>query len=412
MLAWLCGGIGGLLSLAALVGAWVAARRRRLIDDLPTVTTAGAFIGQIEIIARAEAGVGGPLRGCFSGQPVVWQRWTISEHYRRTRTVTRRVGNRTVTSTETYSGWEEIASGGEGTVCRLVDDEGEVQLDPQGATVVPQLSYDDELADTDPRYVAWGGSGAISGSTGHRRMVEESIAVGTPLYVLGFARERSDAVAIEIAADPRQEAFFISTAGERAAASSARWTQIGWLLLALLIAGAAAGLGAKTVAASPAVPVAVAAGGVLLLWAAGWLYTAYASLVRLRNRLLQAISNVDVQLARRAQLIPELVRVVEALARHERDTQTALARLRSAVTGAGPVAAAVRLVVEGYPALVADGASADLMRALADTETRLARARGYATALAAQVATRQQIVPDRWCAAWAGLREPVRIPTW
>lgn len=58
-----------------------------------------------------------------------------------------------------------------------------------------------------------------------------------------------------------------------------------------------------------------------------WLFN---SAVRLRNRAREAFSGVDVQLKRRHDLVPNLVRTVGAYARHERDALDEVTRLRGA----------------------------------------------------------------------------------
>ena len=64
---------------------------------------------------------------------------------------------------------------------------------------------------------------------------------------------------------------------------------------------------------------------------------AYNSLVGLRQRVRQAWANVDVQLKRRNDLIPNLIRVIEGLRDYEQQVQTELAHLRAqlAVTAPG-----------------------------------------------------------------------------
>src|SRR5690606_20925763 len=64
-------------------------------------------------------------------------------------------------------------------------------------------------------------------------------------------------------------------------------------------------------------------------WLAGWFVVTFNSLVCVRQRMLRAWSNVDVQLKRRATLIPRLLNILQGLRAHERDVQETLAHLRS-----------------------------------------------------------------------------------
>jgi LemA protein len=128
-----------------------------------------------------------------------------------------------------------------------------------------------------------------------------------------------------------------------------------------------------------ALALAVIAGGLL-----------YNRLVSARQRVREAWSAIDVQLQRRASLIPNLVETVKGYASFERDTLQRVTTARSAVASApGPRAAAaasdeltsaVHLLVavaEAYPDLKASQRFAQLQADLADTENLIAFARNY-----------------------------------
>ncbi len=114
----------------------------------------------------------------------------------------------------------------------------------------------------------------------------------------------------------------------------------------------------------------------------------YNRLVRNRNRVDNAWAQVDVQLKRRYDLIPNLVESVKGYAAHERGTFEAVTEARTRAQQAqGPVeqaqaenvlsAALGRLfaVAEAYPELRATENFQDLQAQLADTETRIAVSR-------------------------------------
>jgi LemA protein len=137
--------------------------------------------------------------------------------------------------------------------------------------------------------------------------------------------------------------------------------------------------------------------GVALLVGAGALLAAgYNRLVTLRNRYQNAWAQIDVQLKRRYDLIPNLVEAVKGYMAHERQTLEAVtvARNAAAVASAGGAAEAarvpdvaraeqalggalhrLRLVAEAYPALKADRSASALMEELTSTENRIAFAR-------------------------------------
>ena len=127
--------------------------------------------------------------------------------------------------------------------------------------------------------------------------------------------------------------------------------------------------------------------GVVALLVVG-LILLYNRLVRLRNRVDNAWSQVDVQLRRRYDLIPNLVETVKGYAAHERETFEAVTAARTRAQAAGTVQdqaqaenmlsqALGRLfaVAEAYPELQADENFRQLQDELATTENRIAVSR-------------------------------------
>jgi LemA protein len=121
--------------------------------------------------------------------------------------------------------------------------------------------------------------------------------------------------------------------------------------------------------------------GLLLVWL-------YNNLVRLRNRVDNAWAQVEVQLKRRWDLIPNLVESVKGYAAHERETFEAVTAARAraqqatnpaeAAQAEGILGAALgRLfaVAEAYPELQADENFRQLQTELAETENRVAVSR-------------------------------------
>jgi LemA protein len=122
----------------------------------------------------------------------------------------------------------------------------------------------------------------------------------------------------------------------------------------------------------------------------GWIVGTYNGLVRRRNQVDNAWGQVDVQLRRRYDLIPNLVETVRGYAQHERGTIEAVTQARAAALGArGPGAQAeadnmltgalksLFAVAEAYPDLKANGNFLQLQSELANTEDRAAYARQY-----------------------------------
>jgi len=116
----------------------------------------------------------------------------------------------------------------------------------------------------------------------------------------------------------------------------------------------------------------------------------YNGLVKLRNLVDNAWSQIDVQLQRRTDLIPNLVETVKGYAAHERETLDAVTRARGAVmTAEGPGAKAeadnllsgtlksLFAVAEAYPDLKANQNFMQLQEELTATEDKVAYARQY-----------------------------------
>ncbi len=116
----------------------------------------------------------------------------------------------------------------------------------------------------------------------------------------------------------------------------------------------------------------------------------YNRMVRLRNEVDTGWANIDVQLKRRNDLIPNIVEAVKGYAAHERGTFEAVTQARAAVAGAqGPAAAGeadnlltaalgkLFAVAEAYPDLKASDNFLQLQNELSATEDKIAAARRY-----------------------------------
>ena len=138
---------------------------------------------------------------------------------------------------------------------------------------------------------------------------------------------------------------------------------------------------------------------VALVTLALWMLSAYNRLVRSRNEIANAFAQIDVQLKRRYDLIPNLVDVARKYVQHERDTLEAVIAARNTARTAGDAARArpadaeriaalgsaegalagamrqLAVVVEAYPELKADATLRELSEELGHTENRIAFAR-------------------------------------
>jgi LemA protein len=121
-----------------------------------------------------------------------------------------------------------------------------------------------------------------------------------------------------------------------------------------------------------------------------WGVLIFNRLVRDRNQVRSAWSDIDVQLTRRHDLVPQLVDAVRAYANYERATLSAVTELRTRAEAAGSLRDKARLedemqaglhrliaLAESYPELKADGNFLQLQRDLVETEDHLQYARRF-----------------------------------
>jgi LemA protein len=144
----------------------------------------------------------------------------------------------------------------------------------------------------------------------------------------------------------------------------------------------------------------------------------YNRLVTLRQRVREAWADIDVQLKRRWDLIPNLIETVKGYAAHERQTFEAVTKARSdamaaAQTGSpeqraqaenalGAALLNLRAVAEAYPQLQAIQEFKDLSENLTATEDKIAFARRFYNGNVRDYNTAIQTVPTTISAGWFG----------
>jgi LemA protein len=149
-----------------------------------------------------------------------------------------------------------------------------------------------------------------------------------------------------------------------------------------------------------------------------WGVTAYNGLIALRNKVEEGWRQIDVELKRRHDLIPNLVETVKGYATHERGTLEEVMQARSAAMAGGqsPAQAAQsegmlsqalgRLIAvsEAYPDLKANQNFQALQTELTSTEDRIASSRRYYNALVRDLNTKVESVPTNFVANLAGIK--------
>jgi len=148
-----------------------------------------------------------------------------------------------------------------------------------------------------------------------------------------------------------------------------------------------------------------------------WLIAAYNRLVSLRNQVANGWRQIDVQLKRRHDLIPNLVNAVRGAMDFERDTLTAVMEARAkALTATGPADAAQKegqlsqalgrlfAVAENYPTLKSNDNVKMLQEELSATENKVGFARQFYNDVATQFNTAQQVFPANLFAEGLGFK--------
>lgn len=147
---------------------------------------------------------------------------------------------------------------------------------------------------------------------------------------------------------------------------------------------------------------------VLVVIVVGWAIATYNGFVKLRNLVQEAWRQIDVELHRRYDLIPNLIETVKGYAAHERAVFDEVTRARSAAANAGAQSPAQRAaqedmltnaigrlfaVAEAYPDLKAQSSFAQLQNELTNTEDRIAAGRRFYNANVRDMNTKVETFP-------------------
>jgi LemA protein len=145
-----------------------------------------------------------------------------------------------------------------------------------------------------------------------------------------------------------------------------------------------------------------------------WLALSYNGLVQTKNRAQEAFSDIDVQLKRRYDLIPNLVETVKGYAAHESGVFEEVTKARtSAMQATGPAKAdaenqlsgtlkSLFAVAENYPDLKANQNFLNLQNELTDTEDKIQAARRFYNGMVRDLNTKIQVFPTNLFASAFG----------
>lgn len=154
----------------------------------------------------------------------------------------------------------------------------------------------------------------------------------------------------------------------------------------------------------------------ILLWAV----MVYNGLIRLRNQVDEGWSDIDVQLKRRHDLIPNLLESVKGYMTHEKSLLENITKARSTAMSAqasgdtaglakaesqlGGLLGNLRVAFEAYPDLKANQNMAQLMDQLADTEDKIQAARRFYNGVVRDFNTKMQVFPANMIANMLGFK--------
>jgi LemA protein len=154
--------------------------------------------------------------------------------------------------------------------------------------------------------------------------------------------------------------------------------------------------------------------GILVLY----FIAAYNSFIVLKTRIKEAFSGIDVQLKRRADLIPNLVETVKGYAKHERAVFENVTKARSSLMSAQNLEEKARAnneltmalkslfaVAEAYPQLQASSNFQELQRQLEDTEDKIAYSRQFYNSNVLEYNTKVKLFPSNLIAQLFGFTE-------
>lgn len=150
-----------------------------------------------------------------------------------------------------------------------------------------------------------------------------------------------------------------------------------------------------------------------------WVIFTFNSLVRLRNRVKEAWSDIDVQLKRRYDLIPNLVETVKGYASHEQSAFEKVTKARAEALAGGGTAhdqaerenmltgalKSIFAIAEAYPDLKANTNFLELQRELSDTENKIQASRRFYNGNVLELNTRIETFPTNTIAGMFGFKK-------
>lgn len=401
---------GGVLvaTIALFASGWARWRRSVRLADTPTAPPSAVPFGRAECSGQVAVPAGWSTVGRV---PCAWYSFELERYV----------------SDDDGGSWQTVVTGRSSRVFYLVDPHGAVLVDPNDATVdgVGGVAPDgghltlDLLMRATQSVVATprlDPSQPIGAYRGRWRVTEKFLPCGRVATALGPVLPQPDEPGSPVfRTDPNgvgAAARLYIAAGTAEAVEEqnrrGRWRMGAAPLLPVpfVVVSRVVGGSVASWAGWASVLLGCTAVGLATGIAVRWALDQYNRIVATANQVEACWSMVDVALARRATLVPQLVAVVEAAFAHDAEVQESLAVTRwqirdrgsiDAASAAGAVAVAIApriaALAERYPSLTSNENALALQRELADTEHRLASARTVYNDAVALLRTRMQQFP-------------------
>jgi uncharacterized tellurite resistance protein B-like protein len=358
--------IVGSLGLAELIGmgllGFIGYRKmgtKRMIENIPTSKVKGVFPGITEIVGQIQPH-NKVISARYSGDAVVYCRYLMTK----------------LVKSGKKSRWVTVESGVDLNVFNVRDDTGEIPVNAVGADVHAERTH--------------------YSRSGNLKYYEWTLRPDQEIYVLGPAvLDNPIDQNLTITASREERHFVISDQGENSIIR--QYARVGLLILGTALScGIVAVMtiyGGASFDAFGYFAGALVAAVFLIVLNIAFLFN---DLIFVNNWQQRGKSNLDVSLKRRADLIPNLVRVVSEALTHERDLQVTLAELRGS-GGQQPVGAMHQrfmALLEQYPNLNGSDVIVDLNNRIVAVENQLQYARTGFNAVTQQYNSRVKQFPE------------------
>ncbi|MBT4691807.1 MAG: hypothetical protein HOB73_00500 [Planctomycetaceae bacterium] len=358
--------IVGLLGLSELIAVgvlgFIGYRKmgtKRMIENIPTSKVKGIFPGITEIVGEIQPH-NTVISARYSGESVVYCKYLMKK----------------LVKSDKKSRWVTVESGVQLNVFNVRDDTGEIPVDAVGAEVHAKRTH--------------------YSRSGRFKYFEWTLRPNQEIYVLGPAvldNPMDQNLTITSSRDERH--FIISDQGENS--TMRKYARVGLLILGTALSCCIVAVmtiyGGASFDAFGYFAGAIVAVIFLILLNIAFLFN---DLVFVKNWQQRGKSNLDVSLKRRADLIPNLVRVVGEALTHEKTLQVTLSELRAS-GGQQPVGAMHQrftALLEQYPNLSGNEVIVDLNNRIVGVENQLQYARTGYNAVTQRFNSRVKQIPE------------------